>query len=233
MSFLAPTQRLSHRLFFLVLAALLASLLSSSPLIARAADGCGFGKSKDLGEQFVDEDGFEYYELPDGSKIFQVDDDRYEKDDGSEIEYGSWGECKPTSWNEEEEDSPSSKFIAISMLADEEDEVANEFSSILLTCAKNRLDVEINVEDAKSSGSKGSGEYRMDKSKAKKFQYLAKAPFESVTLLDAQGFIKDLLRSKTKVAFKIPTKSGTFVTGFPRGNLESFRASFAKAGCRF
>ena len=213
--------------------ALLLSLLSIPLSTAFAADDCGFGKSRDLGEEFEDEDGNLYYELPDGSKIFEIDEENYEMEDGTPIEYGTWGECKPTSWSEEENEGNSAKFFSISMLSDEEEGVTNEFSSILLTCEKNRLTVEVNVEDARSAGSKGNGEYRIDRLRAKKFQYLSRGADESIAIADTKSFISDLLKAKSKVSFKIPTTSGTFVTAFPKGNLDAFRSKFAKAGCRF
>jgi hypothetical protein len=217
----------------LTLFALLLSILIIPVSSVVAADDCGFGKSRDLGEEFEDEAGNLYYELADGSKIFQVDEDNYEKEDGTAIEYGSWGDCKPTSWSEEENESNSSKFFAISMLSDEEEGVTNEFSSILLTCEKNRLTVEINVDDARSTGSKGNGEYRTDRLRAKKFQYLARSGQESIAIVDTKTFMSDLVKAKVKVAFKIPTSSGIFTTAFPKGNLDLYRPKLAKAGCRF
>ncbi|MBM3719313.1 MAG: hypothetical protein FJW51_01630 [Actinobacteria bacterium] len=213
--------------------ALVLSLLSAPLSPVHAADDCGFGKSRDLGEEFEDEEGNLYYELPDGSKIFQIDDENYEMEDGTSIEYGSWGECKPTSWSEEENEGSSAKFFAISMLSDEEEGVTNEFSSILLTCEKNRLTVEVNVEDARSAGSKGNGDYRMDRLRAKKFQYLARSAEGSIAIVDTKGFMSDFLKAKGKVAFKIPTSQGIFTTAFPKGNLDTYRSKFAKAGCKF
>ena len=213
--------------------ALVLSLLSTPLSPVHAADDCGFGKSRDLGEEFEDEEGNLYFELPDGSKIFQIDDESYEMEDGTSIEYGSWGECKPTSWSEEENEGNSAKFFAISMLSDEEEGVTNEFSSILLTCEKNRLTVEVNVEDARSTGSKGNGDYRMDQLRAKKFQYLARSAEESIAIIDTKTFMSDFLKAKGKVAFKIPTSQGIFTTAFPKGNLDTYRSKFAKAGCKF
>lgn len=217
----------------IALLALVLSLLSTPLSPVHAADDCGFGKSRDLGEEFEDEEGNLYYELPDGSKVFQIDDENYEMEDGTPIEYGSWGECKPTSWIEEENEGNSAKFFAISMLSDEEEGVTNEFSSILLTCEKNRLTVEVNVEDARSAGSKGNGEYRMDRLRAKKFQYLAKSAEESIAIIDTKAFMSDFLKAKGKVGFKIPTRQGIFTTAFPKGNLDTYRSKFAKAGCKF
>lgn len=217
----------------IALLALVLSLLSTPLSPVHAADDCGFGKSRDLGEEFEDEEGNLYYELPDGSKIFQIDDGNFEMEDGTSIEYGSWGECKPTSWSEEENEGNSAKFFAISMLSDEEEGVTNEFSSILLTCEKNRLTVEVNVEDARSTGSKGNGDYRMDQLRAKKFQYLARSAEESIAIIDTKTFMSDFLKAKGKVAFKIPTSQGIFTTAFPKGNLDTYRSKFAKAGCKF
>ena len=212
---------------------LLLSLLAIPVGSVIAADDCGFGKSRDLGEEIEDEDGNLVYKLPDGSKITQVDEESYEREDGTPIEYGSWGECKATSWSEEENEGNAAKFFSVSMLSDEEEGVTNEFSSILLTCEKNRLTVEVNVEDARSAGSKGNGEYRVDRLRAKKFQYLSRSGDESIAIVDTKTFINDLIKAKSKVAFKIPTSSGIFTTAFPKGNLEIFRSKFAKAGCKF
>lgn len=218
---------------FLTITALLLSSLILPISLAHAADDCGFGKSRDLGEEFEDDEGMLYYELPDGSKVFQVDEESYELEDGTSVEYGSWGECKPTEWSEEENEGNSAKFLSISMLYDEEDGVVNEFSSILLTCEKNRLTIEVNVEGAKSTGAKGSGEYRIDRLRAKKFQYLARPSDESIFIVDTKTFMTDFLKAKGKVAFKIPTNDGTFTTAFPKGNLDFYRPKFSKAGCRF
>lgn len=213
--------------------ALLLPLILFPNSAANSADDCGFGKSRDLGEEFEDDEGFIYYELPDGSKVFQVDEESYELEDGTSVEYGSWGECKSTEWSEEENEGSSSKFLSISMLYDEEEGVVNEFSSILITCEKSRLTIEVNVEGARSSGSRGNGEYRIDRLRAKKFQYLVRPSDESIFIVDTKAFMTDLSKGKSKVAFKIPTSDGTFTTAFPKGNLDFYRTKFTKAGCRF
>ena len=200
---------MKHKPFIvLTFFALLLSLLALPVGSVVAADDCGFGKYRDWGEESEDEDA-------------------------PPVDNGSYGECKATIWSEEENEENVPKFFSISMLSDEEEGVTNEFSSILLTCEKNRLTVEVNVEDAKSAGSKGNGEYRMDGLRAKKFQYLSRSGDESITIVDTKTFMTDIIKAKSKVAFKIPTSSGIFTTAFPKADLNSYRSKFAKAGCKF
>lgn len=222
-----------RRNFAMLLTVLLIS--ASIPSIpAYAADDCGFGLERDLGEN--DMDGTGNYTLPDGTKATLQQgffDELYKLSDGSLVEYGQWGKCEVTTWNYDKKRDGFSNAISISMDPEEDEENNTGYSGVEIFCDKKRISIYVWVEYANAYGWSGSGQIKFDSASPKKFEYWLQKDFDGVVLKDSKNFMRNLVMAKERFSFKIPTVNGYEVLVYPKGNILKYRTTFAKAGCKF
>lgn len=196
---------------------LLTIFLASSIIIpfseAKAEGGCDFGYQSRFD---LDESDPDY--------VKTVIDEEY---DYEEIY------CYKTRWTEDDRNDGFNKSIGITISSDEDDEFANDFSSIGIFCSKRKFEVFVYVDFARSVGWSGSGQIKFDNGKPKNLPYTLMRSFESVYLNDSQGFVRNFVKSKNKVTLKIPTVEGTKILAYPKADLLTHRAKFKKAGCSF
>lgn len=196
-----------RKINFKTLSALLAILMAfifTFPTRAGAADDCGFG--------------YENFSL------FSLD---------GETEIDSEEKCRITTWSFSESDDGFAKYFSISMSPDDEDETNTGISDIQIFCDKKKIEVYVWVAYADSYGWKGSGQVRFDSGAPKKLPYLLQKDFDGIVVAEPKTFMQNLVKAKSKVAFKIPTVDGYEVLVYPKGNLLKFRPIFGKAGCKF
>lgn len=186
---------------------------------ANAADGCGFGQSHDYPEYVEKDDG---YYLPDGTKIPNL------------INWMDENEfCAPTKWSLTKENDGFSKSTSIVMYPDDEDPNSDGFSPIQIFCVKKKIQVYVWVEYADAFGWSGTGQVKFDKSGAKQVSYFLQKDFDGVVLKDSKTFMSNLVKAKSKFAFKIPNVDGYETIVYPKGNILEYRKVFAKEGCKF
>ena len=182
----------------------LMTLVFAGPIQAKAADDCGFG--------------FEFFSL------FSLD---------GQTEIDSEEKCRISTWDYSRTDDGFSRYFSISMDPDVEDGTNTDYSSIEIFCDKKKIEVYIWVEYADSFGWSGAGQVRFDTGAPKKLPYLVQKDFDGIVIKDTKTFMQNLVKTKKKVSFKVPTVDGYEVLVYPKGNLLQYRSIFAKAGCKF
>jgi hypothetical protein len=141
--------------------------------------------------------------------------------------------CRPSTWSYSKNNDGFSKYFSISMSPDDEDLNTNGYSSVEIFCNNKRIEVYVWVEYADSVGWSGFGQVRFDSGNPKKFSYFLQKNLDGIVLKDPKTFMKNLVNTKRKFAFKIGNTDGYEVLVYPKGNLLEYRSIFKKAGCIF
>ena len=146
---------------------------------------------------------------------------------------GNLVECAPMEWTYSKSNDGFSNYFSIRISPDDSDSTNTGYSDLEIFCDKKKIEVYVWVEYADSQRWKGSGQVRFDSGTPKKLPYILQKDFDGIVVVETKTFMQNLVKAKTKVAFKIPTVDGYEVLVYPKANLLKYRSIFSKSGCKF
>lgn len=107
-----------------------------------------------------------------------------------------------------------------------------------LICEKRKLSVRVTGDplglyaDTNLYGN-GSGQVKFDNGKVLSIKYQRSSDLESIWLTDAKGFVKNLMKARNSVSFKISGINGPHIATFPKGDVGSYAKLLRNRGCSF
>lgn len=141
--------------------------------------------------------------------------------------------CRPIQWEYEDFNDGFDKYISIRMDKDSDSSNTLYEADVQIICEKKKFFVYLWIPYASSSGWSGSAQVRFDSSSPRKVSYWLQRNFNGVYLKDGRTFMTQLVKTKSKFAFKIPTVRGSETASYFTGNILEYRPIFSKAGCKF
>ena len=142
--------------------------------------------------------------------------------------------CEPAKWtlNESDDGFSSSFYIYISPHPGPNSS-ANQEDWVSISCSKKQLSVIVLYEYPYTVGWSGKGQVLFDKGKASTFKFTVSRDFRYFSLDSPKDFLAKLTKAKTSFSLKVPLVSGSKLGSYAKGDLNAYRAKFAKAGCKF
>jgi hypothetical protein len=142
--------------------------------------------------------------------------------------------CEPATWKyEKSSDGFSSSFYIYATPHPGPNSSAGPEDWVVISCEKKSLSIFVLYAYPYSVGWSGQGQVLFDSGKPSAIKYRVNRDFKSFTVTSPKEFLAKLVKAKTSFSLKIPLVSGTKLGTYAKGDLLSYRTTFAKAGCKF